>query len=139
MRTLHPGTRCVLVIGLPRELGVRRELPARFPYAIAGPTGETRGLDRSSARSTASHRANWPPVLADHRFVARRSCSIASNVVSTSFVRAVQLGSAATDIVASIPEVNAEYVARMKDVLDLYAEEPDPLRPFVCFDETPGN
>jgi len=36
-----------------------------------------------------------------------------------------------------IPEVNAEYVARMEDVLDLYAEEPDPLRPVVCFDETP--
>jgi hypothetical protein len=36
-----------------------------------------------------------------------------------------------------IPAVNAEYVARMEDVLDLYAEEPDPSRPVVCFDETP--
>lgn len=36
-----------------------------------------------------------------------------------------------------IPEVNAEYVARMEDVLELYAEAPDPLRPVVCFDETP--
>lgn len=36
-----------------------------------------------------------------------------------------------------IPAVNAEYVARMEDVLDLYAEAPDPLRPVVCFDETP--
>jgi transposase len=36
-----------------------------------------------------------------------------------------------------IPEINAEYVARMEDVLGLYAEEPDPLRPVVCFDETP--
>ena len=36
-----------------------------------------------------------------------------------------------------IPEVNAEYVARMEDVLDLYAEEPDPKRPVVCFDESP--
>jgi transposase len=36
-----------------------------------------------------------------------------------------------------IPHVNGEYVARMEDVLDLYAEEPDPKRPVVCFDESP--
>jgi transposase len=36
-----------------------------------------------------------------------------------------------------IPEINAEYVARMEDVLQLYAEAPDPRRPVVCFDETP--
>ena len=36
-----------------------------------------------------------------------------------------------------IPKVNGEYVARMEDVLDLYAEEPDPKRPVVCFDESP--
>jgi transposase len=36
-----------------------------------------------------------------------------------------------------IPEVDAEYVARMEDVLDLYNEEPDPRRPVVCFDESP--
>jgi transposase len=36
-----------------------------------------------------------------------------------------------------IPRVDAEYVARMEDVLDLYAEAPDPNRPVVCFDESP--
>lgn len=36
-----------------------------------------------------------------------------------------------------IPHVDGEYVARMEDVLDLYAEAPDPKRPLVCFDETP--
>jgi len=36
-----------------------------------------------------------------------------------------------------IPEVNGTYVARMEDVLDLYAEAPDPQRPVVCFDESP--
>ena len=36
-----------------------------------------------------------------------------------------------------IPQVNGEYVARMEDVLDLYAEAPDPKRPVVCFDESP--
>ena len=36
-----------------------------------------------------------------------------------------------------IPQVDAEYVARMEDVLDLYAEAPDPKRPLVCFDESP--
>jgi transposase len=36
-----------------------------------------------------------------------------------------------------IPTVNPEFVARMEDVLALYAEPPDPLRPVVCFDETP--
>ena len=36
-----------------------------------------------------------------------------------------------------IPRVDAEYVARMEDVLDLYGEAPDPRRPAVCFDETP--
>ena len=30
-----------------------------------------------------------------------------------------------------IPQVDAEYVARMEDVLDLYAESPDPNRPVV--------
>jgi plasmid stabilization system protein ParE len=35
MRTLEtPGPECGPVIGLPRELGVRRKLLARFPYAI---------------------------------------------------------------------------------------------------------
>jgi transposase len=36
-----------------------------------------------------------------------------------------------------IPKVDADYVARMEDVLDLYAEAPDPKRPVVCFDESP--
>jgi hypothetical protein len=36
-----------------------------------------------------------------------------------------------------IPHVDGEYVARMEDGLDLYAETPDPARPLVCFDETP--
>jgi transposase len=36
-----------------------------------------------------------------------------------------------------IPQVDGEYVARMEDVLDLYAEEADPRRPVVCFDESP--
>jgi transposase len=36
-----------------------------------------------------------------------------------------------------IPKVDAEYVARMEDVLDLYAGTPDPKQPVVCFDESP--
>ena len=36
-----------------------------------------------------------------------------------------------------IPEVDGTYVARMEDVLDLYAEKADPKRPVVCFDESP--
>jgi transposase len=36
-----------------------------------------------------------------------------------------------------IPQVDGTYVARMEDVLDLYAAEPDPNRPVVCFDESP--
>jgi transposase len=35
-----------------------------------------------------------------------------------------------------IPQVDAEYVARMENVLDLYAEAPDPKHPVVCFDES---
>ena len=37
-----------------------------------------------------------------------------------------------------IPKVDAEYVARMEDVLDLYGEDPDPARPVVCLDESPN-
>lgn len=36
-----------------------------------------------------------------------------------------------------IPHVDGTYVARMEDVLDLYAEGPDPVHPVVCFDESP--
>jgi transposase len=36
-----------------------------------------------------------------------------------------------------IPHVDSDFVARMEDVLDLYAEAPDPRRPVVCFDESP--
>jgi len=36
-----------------------------------------------------------------------------------------------------VPKIDGEYVARMEDVLDLYAEGPDPMRPVVCFDESP--
>lgn len=36
-----------------------------------------------------------------------------------------------------IPAVDAEFVERMEDVLDLYAEQPDPRRPVICFDEKP--
>ena len=32
--------------------------------------------------------------------------------------------------------MSGEFVARMEDVLDLYAEHYDPDRPVVCFDET---
>ena len=35
-----------------------------------------------------------------------------------------------------LPKVDAEYVARMEDGLDLYAEQPSPKRPVVCFDES---
>ena len=34
-------------------------------------------------------------------------------------------------------QVNAEFVARMEDVLDLYGEAPDQKRPVICFDESP--
>jgi hypothetical protein len=36
-----------------------------------------------------------------------------------------------------IPSVSGEFVARMEDVLYLYAEPEDPKRPVVCFDECP--
>ena len=36
-----------------------------------------------------------------------------------------------------VPKVDAEYVARMEDVLDLYASQPDPKQPIVSFDESP--
>ena len=36
-----------------------------------------------------------------------------------------------------IAQVDGGYVARMEDVLDLYAEKADPKRPVVCFDESP--
>jgi hypothetical protein len=37
-----------------------------------------------------------------------------------------------------IPAVDAEFVERMEDVLELYAEPLDPARPVVSFDEKPG-
>ena len=36
-----------------------------------------------------------------------------------------------------IPEVTADFVAAMEEVLDLYEEPYDPKRPMVCFDENP--
>jgi len=36
-----------------------------------------------------------------------------------------------------VPSVDARYVARMENVLDLYAEQPPPGQPVVCFDESP--
>jgi hypothetical protein len=36
-----------------------------------------------------------------------------------------------------IPQVDGTYLARMEDVLDLYAEEADPKRPVVCSDVSP--
>jgi len=36
-----------------------------------------------------------------------------------------------------IPEVSAEFVWRMEDVLELYEEPYDPKRPTVCFDDMP--
>lgn len=36
-----------------------------------------------------------------------------------------------------IPSVDATFVARMEDVLELYNLRPDPDEPVVCFDETP--
>lgn len=35
-----------------------------------------------------------------------------------------------------VSKVDAEFVACMEDVLDLYAEPYDPAHPTVCFDET---
>ena len=35
-----------------------------------------------------------------------------------------------------IPKMSADFVARMEDVLDLYAEPYDPQRPVICSDET---
>jgi hypothetical protein len=36
-----------------------------------------------------------------------------------------------------IATVGTDFVWRMEDVLDLYAEPYDPQRPVVCFDEQP--
>jgi hypothetical protein len=36
-----------------------------------------------------------------------------------------------------IPHIDGDYVARMEDMLNLYAQAPDPKRPVVCFDESP--
>src|SRR5919205_2061998 len=36
-----------------------------------------------------------------------------------------------------VPHIDHEYVARMEDVLDLYAEPPDPGSPVGCLDESP--
>src|SRR4051812_36529240 len=36
-----------------------------------------------------------------------------------------------------VPKIDGAYVARMENVLDLYAELPDPARPVVCLDESP--
>src|SRR3954453_2256378 len=36
-----------------------------------------------------------------------------------------------------VPKIDGEYVARMEDVLHLYAEPLDPARPVVCLDESP--
>jgi transposase len=36
-----------------------------------------------------------------------------------------------------IANIDGEYIARMEDLLDLYAEPHDPNRPVVCFDESP--
>ena len=36
-----------------------------------------------------------------------------------------------------VPQGDGEFVARMEDVLDLYAEPPDPKCPVVCLDESP--
>lgn len=36
-----------------------------------------------------------------------------------------------------IPKLDADFVARMEDILDLYAEPHDPTRPIVSFDEKP--
>jgi transposase len=36
-----------------------------------------------------------------------------------------------------VPSVDTEYVARMENVLDLYAEQPPADQPVVCFDESP--
>lgn len=35
------------------------------------------------------------------------------------------------------PKKNARFVWRMEEVVDLYEEPYDPLRPVVCFDERP--
>jgi hypothetical protein len=39
----------------------------------------------------------------------------------------------------AFPQVDGEYTAGTEDVLDLYAEAPDPERPVICFDESPGS
>jgi transposase len=36
-----------------------------------------------------------------------------------------------------VAKIDGEYIARMEDLLDLYAEPHDPKRPVVCFDESP--
>ena len=72
IRTLEaPGPECGAVIGLPRELGVRRKLLTRFPYAIVFVEGET--FVRVSLRDARSLAAS---VLATtHWMIERRASS----------------------------------------------------------------
>jgi hypothetical protein len=59
LQTLEaPGPECGPVIGLPRDLGVRRKLLVRFPYAIADLKKEQDDLDYKRNNSSDENERN---------------------------------------------------------------------------------
>ena len=85
--------------------------------------GECRRLVRQSP-------VHWP--ARERLCPSEGSLALASSDFAIAFTFA-----APNHALLHIPQIDGEYVARMEDVLDLYAESPDPKRPVVCFDESP--
>jgi transposase len=106
--------------------GAARKLPAKQPALLVATACTTPPAGRR--RRTLELLADERIQLTDHETLSRETVGrcLAEN----------DLKPWRRDIWC-IPEVDATYVARMEDVLDLYAEKPNPRHPVVCFDETP--
>jgi hypothetical protein len=89
MRTLEaPGPECGSVIGLPRELGVRRKVLARFPYAIVFVERYVRPRHFRHAWSSASGLLA-PPSLSTERAVRAAGPQADAHVLPPEIVSAL--------------------------------------------------
>ena len=94
-------------------------------------------LVATACSSPPAGRARWTLDLLADALVRAQNPMRACRARRCAGVWPEQTQAVAQEHAGAFLEVDADYVARMEDVLDLYAEAPDPKRPVVCFDESP--
>ncbi len=133
LSTIHRVRQLFVEVGLDAALH-RRRPPARLGKL----DGEQEAhLIALACGDPPTGRARWSLRLLADRFVALGYIEAISYETIRVLLKKNELKPWLKQEWCIPPHANAEFVYHMEDVLDLYTAPADPMRPLVCFDESP--